>query len=81
MARLVLVLLLIGESFKPITKCSNRNHIITFKSHLKTALRVKIPESSSVSLSSERKEELAVCAVTWGAEEYCLWRKNCGVNT
>ena len=26
------------ESFKPITKCSNRNHVITFESHLKTAL-------------------------------------------
>ena len=26
------------ESFKPITKHSNRNHIITFDSHLKTAL-------------------------------------------
>ena len=26
------------ESSKPITKCSNRNHAITFDSHLKTAL-------------------------------------------
>ena len=26
------------ESFKPITKCSNHNHVITFDSHLKTAL-------------------------------------------
>ena len=26
------------ESFKPITKGSNRNHVITFDSHLKTAL-------------------------------------------
>ena len=26
------------ESFRPITKRSNRNHIITFDSHLKTAL-------------------------------------------
>ena len=29
------------ESFKPITKCSNRNHVITFDSHLKTALTIK----------------------------------------
>ena len=29
------------ESFKPITKRSNRNHVITFDSHLKTALRVR----------------------------------------
>ena len=28
------------ESFKPITKCSNHNHVITFDSHLKTALFV-----------------------------------------
>ena len=26
------------ESFEPITKCSNCNHVITFDSHLKTAL-------------------------------------------
>ena len=26
------------ESFKPITKRSSRNHVITFDSHLKTAL-------------------------------------------
>ena len=26
------------ESFKPITKLSNRNHLITFDSHLQTAL-------------------------------------------
>ena len=25
------------QSFKPITKCSNRNYVITFDSHLKTA--------------------------------------------
>ena len=27
------------ESFRPITKLSNRNHVITFDSHLKTALK------------------------------------------
>ena len=27
------------ESFKPITKRSNRNHVITFDSHLKIALK------------------------------------------
>ena len=27
------------ESFKPITKRRNRNHVITFDSHLKTAIR------------------------------------------
>ena len=29
------------ESFKPITKCSNRNHVITLDSHLKTALSAR----------------------------------------
>ena len=29
------------ESFKPITKRSNRNHVINFDSHLKTALYIK----------------------------------------
>ena len=28
------------DAFKPITKRSNRNHVITFNSHLKTALKV-----------------------------------------
>ena len=28
------------ESFEPITKRSNRNHVVTFDSHLKTALNV-----------------------------------------
>ena len=37
------------ESFKPITKRSNRNHVITFDSHLKTALTTN---SSSHSHSS-----------------------------
>ena len=27
------------ESFEPITKGRNRNHVITFDSHLKTALK------------------------------------------
>ena len=30
------------ESFKPITKRRNRNHVITFDSHLKTALMQKM---------------------------------------
>ena len=30
------------NSFKPITKRSNRNHIVTFESHLKTALLIKL---------------------------------------
>ena len=31
------------ESFKPISKRSNRNHVITFDSHLKTALKTPPP--------------------------------------
>ena len=30
------------ESFKPITKRSNRNYVITFDSHLKTALLMPV---------------------------------------
>ena len=30
------------ESFEPITKRSNRNHVITFNSHLKTALLAQV---------------------------------------
>ena len=30
------------ESFKPITRRSNRNHVITFDSHLKTATIIRI---------------------------------------
>ena len=30
------------ESFQPITKSSNRNHVITFDSHLKTALIINV---------------------------------------
>ena len=36
------------ESFKPITKRSNRNHVITFASYLKTALSVNMIIESSV---------------------------------
>ena len=46
MARLVLVLILIGwitgASLAPITKRSNRNHVITFDSHLKTVLLIPL---------------------------------------
>ena len=31
------------DSFKPITKRSNRKHVITFDSHLKTALNNDLP--------------------------------------
>ena len=36
------------DSFKPITKRSNRNHVITFDSHLKTALYSKITNTEQV---------------------------------
>ena len=40
------------ESFKPITKRSNRNHVITFDSHLKTALLFVVPSFSSIQTST-----------------------------
>ena len=51
------------ESFKPITKPSNRNHIITFDSHLKTALFVLLFKSRAdfyTTLLTARK----LCSVT-----------------
>ena len=33
------------DSFEPITKRSNRNHVITFDSHLKTALQKYSPHA------------------------------------
>ena len=48
------------ESFKPITKRSNRNHVITFDSHLKTApLSILVNLFLAVLLSSS--------PVTWRA--------------
>ena len=45
------------ESFKPITKGSNRNHVITFDSHLKTALS----HVCTNALSSVFKLEVNMC--------------------
>ena len=44
------------ESFKPITKCSNCNHVITFDSHLKTAL--KCTKSSHSAFTSKDVKKL-----------------------
>ena len=41
------------ESFKPITKRSNRNYVITFDSHLKTALTMTTAFKFCVKTSSE----------------------------
>ena len=38
--------------FKPITKCTNRNHVITFNSHLKTALNHYLLNKSDQNLLS-----------------------------
>ena len=44
------------ESFKPITKSSNRNHVITFDSHLKTALLNKTSKLlGPITTDAERK--------------------------
>ena len=47
------------ESFKPITKHSNRNHVITFDSHLKTALCIikltSMKEPKNTKKTNERK--------------------------
>ena len=48
------------ESFKPITKRSNRNHIITFDSHLITALS-KVPFLPFPFLSEEPTGNWGLC--------------------
>ena len=49
------------ESFKPITKRSNRNHVITFDSHLKTALSNKLIR---IKLLPLKDNVGVVCSVT-----------------
>ena len=39
------------QSFKPITKRSNRNHVTSFDSHLKTALMLTIAVITAISRS------------------------------
>ena len=43
------------ESFKPITKRSNRNHVITFDSHLKTALCIHLKYTINMSFVMEEQ--------------------------
>ena len=43
------------ESFKPITKHSNRNHVITFDSHLKTALNIFRKANTTVASPTNHK--------------------------
>ena len=51
------------ESFKPITKRSNRNYIITFDSHLKTALS-NVKRNSSAEEKCSGKENWILCSQT-----------------
>ena len=46
------------ESFKPITKRSNRNQIITFDSHLKTALMMSLLLELPYEVSLESTESV-----------------------
>ena len=46
------------ESFKPITKRTNRNHVIIFDSHFKTALTVTVVTGSLYSSCSQRARSL-----------------------
>ena len=45
------------ESFKPITKRSNRDHVITFDSHLKTALLERF--SIAFTANGKRQAEIS----------------------
>ena len=51
------------ESFKPITKRSNRNHVIAFDSHLKTALCNKIMISNGTIITVTEYSSGHVAAV------------------
>ena len=50
------------ECFKPIAKCSNRNHVITFDSHLKPALSHTLTQPLKVFISSDTL--LQTCGTT-----------------
>ena len=57
------------ESFKPIIKRSNRNHVITFDSHLKTALsRNRNRKRAKTNVESIRREQNASLASGWFCE-------------
>ena len=45
------------ESFKPITKRSNRNHVITFENHLKTALKQINPSWHGITQSYKKVDQ------------------------
>ena len=53
------------DSFKPITKRSNRNHVITFDSHFKTALTWKLLFGQSECTFLVCAEHLSICAFIW----------------
>ena len=52
------------ESFKPITKRSNRNHVITFDSHLKTALYLLSVMIASLSVFCDSPTVIAPVSVS-----------------
>ena len=57
------------ESFKPITKRSNHNHVITFDSHLKTALKEKSFRSFHQVYIAKRNSKCVThtsCDQSWG---------------
>ena len=50
------------ESFKPITKRSNRNHVIPFDSHLKTALSSSQSSSFDIRMLFKQKSHMPIIA-------------------
>ena len=54
------------ESFKPITKRVNRNHVITFDSHLKIALIINITfADKSARIASLSSNGNTLCTTYW----------------
>ena len=67
------------ESFKPITKRSNRNHVITFDTHLKTALvrvamRIAIVQLLYFRQSFENSSITAMISIHFLNFSHSQWR-------
>ena len=63
------------ESFKPITKRSNRNHVITFDSHLKTALlrlRQKPTDRLLIKIKIKRRNRTELVKILNRSKKNCF---------
>ena len=77
------------ESFKPIIKCSNRSHVITFYSHLKTAQFISkkglVSKETKEKVGGEKKNETLPWGVVNGhikqlGNDSRKWLRDCDCN-